>query len=299
MRSQINIWMLVLGCVSAPVFANSKVLKVGRDRINVAVTHDAGRTPWREQDRLCISQNGRPIVCGTVIRTSPKGAILRLEKATTEVAAGDIVTQTEPRRGGSDGTTAAPTAAAASPAKPVAANNLRGVRRRRPATALMGSANGSHEAPARFNISAGLSAGLSYFYPTIDFQVRVSKHFAIGVIPFYLRASADTTSLTAIGGFGTLNYYFDGYFRGFWVQGGGGFVSFSTTDSIDPTNPVTESVGVPAGIFTLGWRGYWDFGLNIGVAGGLQYIGSPTFTSTEVKSAGAQPLFLLDVGLNF
>ncbi len=71
--------------------------------------------------------------------------------------------------------------------------------------------------------------------------------------------------------------------------------SFSGTS----TTGVEESATSIAGLGTVGWRARWDFGLNVGIAGGFQYIADPAISFTTVKSTGFQPLLLLDIGVSF
>lgn len=240
----------------------AEVLRVGRDRQNIAITHSDARR-WVLDDRVCVYHGTSRVICGVVLKVTPKGAIAKLEQPSNDVLAGDEI------RAGST---------------------------RRP-TALLQTAEvgGSEGRPSHFDLTGGLSFSYSFFFPMLNFQIAMGPNFAIGLSPLYFKSTDNTGSLGAFGGYLNLNYYNSEYFRGLWVSLGGGLLMFSADDGIDPT----QSASAPAFMATVGWRGYWDLGLNIGVGAGVQYISKPDFTNITVNSAGIQPLLVVDVGFNF
>lgn len=254
--------LLFLGLVmSSPMFG-AQVLRVGSSQKVIAVSHDEGHE-FKVKDHVCVLQEGKEIACGVVMKSSSKGSIVKLEAKSGDVARGDIVKVSSTGR--------------------------------QPAMTLLDSVGAdSSMVDYTCNFAAGLSAGTSFFYPIIDFQFSLTPQFAMGLKPFFLSSSGETSSVTALGGFVTGNYYGTDLYRGMWIQGGVGYVQFLTR-SIE----IEENAGSIGLLTTFGWRGYWDLGLNIGVGAGVQFIQSPNIATVEVRSANFQPIVVLDIGLNF
>jgi hypothetical protein len=259
----------------------AEVLRVGKDMTNIAVSHDTNRT-WSVNDRVCILQHAREVGCGVVLKTTGKGAIVRLDAPSYDILAGDrVVSKFQ-----------SPAAVAA----PV--QKQRAVQQQAPQGApLMNSVGDNAESEIHnFNFSGGVGVGTSFFYPTISAQIAVAPTIAIGFTGTfftYSNSSLVNTTLMAFGGMATVNYYSQEYFRGLWVQAGGGVTFFSVNGTYG-----SESASSLTGIATVGWRGYWDLGLNIGVGAGFQYTSTPVFNSITVNAAGFQPLLVLDVGFS-
>ena len=267
MGIRLSILMAVLsGSLHAAV-----VLRVGRDMTNIAVTHDESRT-WSPRDRVCILQRAREVGCGVVVKTTSKGAIVKLDAPNNDIIAGDkVISKFQ-----------APVAGTQAPPPQQSAP-------------LMNSVADSGESEIHtFNLSGGVGVGTSFFYPTLSGQVAVSPTLAIGLTGHFFTYTSFPNTLTAFGGFATLNYYSQEYFRGLWIQGGAGMTYF-TVSSIYGTESATSITGIA----TVGWRGYWDLGINIGLGGGFSYTTIPLFTTINVNSAGFQPVLILDVGISF
>lgn len=240
----------------------AQVLRVGSSQKILAISHEDFRQ-FRVRDYVCVTQDGRDVACGTVLKVTPKAAIVKLDSRSQDVARGDRVRL-------------APSG-------------------RKPAMALLDSV-GMDESSGIFhnNLSGGISAGINFFFPTVNYQHTVSSEIALGVLPTFFAVSVNDTSVKALGGYLTGNYYGNEYFRGMWIQGGPGLFYFDTV-----SGEIQESGTAFAFLATAGWRGYWDLGFNIGVAAGFQYIQEPNIGVVEIRSSGFQPLVVLDVGFNF
>lgn len=262
-RAQILTAVLLI-CAGARA---SEVLRVGKDMTNIAVTHDPTRQ-WMPKDRVCILQRAREVVCGVVVRSTAKGAIVRLDTANYDVVAGDKVMgkfQATPEPSKSGGTT------------------------------LLNSVGNNPDSEVHlFNVTGGVNVGTSFFYPVVSFALAVAPNWSLGISGMFLTASSDPVYLTAFGGYATVNYYSQEYFRGLWIQAGAGMTFFSVTDGVQD-----ESTASFTGIITGGWRGYWDLGLNIGVGAGLQYISTPDLLLISPNASGIRPMIVVDVGFNF
>lgn len=250
---------------------SAEVLRVGSSQTLVSISHDLTRK-WKENDAVCIYQDGKELVCGVVLKSSEQLAIVKLNQSSNLVARGDSVRwapASEVRR------KEAPT--------------------RKPAAQLLQSVETDSSSRVYYhNLSGGFSVGSGFYFPMIHFQRMVHPQFAIGVMPSYVSVSTGNGSLSAFGALVTGNYYSQEYFRGLWVQIGGGLDFFSVT-----TGTVEQQATSFVGLATIGWRGYWDLGFNIGVAGGLQYLKDPGFSSITLSGSNVQPLVLLDIGFNF
>lgn len=264
-RAQILIAVLLI-CAGARA---SEVLRVGKDMTNIAVTHDPTRQ-WMPKDRVCILQRAREVVCGVVVKSTAKGAIVRLDTANYDVMAGDkVMGKFQP-----------------TPAEPPSSGG---------GTALLNSVGSSSESDAHlFNVAGGVNVGTSFFYPVLSFAMAVAPNWSIGLSGMFLTASSDPVYLTAFGGYATVNYYSQEYFRGLWIQAGAGMTFFSVSDGV-----TDESAASFTGLVTAGWRGYWDLGLNIGVGAGLQYISTPDLFLISPNAAGVRPMIVVDLGFNF
>ncbi len=247
--------------MAAPALA-SEVLAVSGGRKNIAVAHDP-KSPWVTRDRACVVQNQTDVVCGTVTKTTVKGAIVALDTTFDGVSIGDLVRKI----GGG----------------------------RRPTAETVETFN-SHQTKTTFDLTLGMGVGLSFFYPMLHLQVALSPHFTLGVQPLYYKASGGNTAVSAFGGMLTANYYKDPYYNGLWICGGVGTSSVSVEDL---SLGLSEKANSMLGMLTVGWRGRWASGWNAGIAGGIQYLGDPAFTTIVIKSAGVQPLLTLDFGYNF
>lgn len=266
----------------------AEVLRVGRSQKVIAISQDRVR-PFRKGDRICVISEER--VCGVILKAARRGAIVRLEKAGTFVSRGDLVElqggKTRPsRRATRRSVPRPPEAVAAPPSRAV----------RRPSAKLLDSTQMSDGAknPPSFNLSGGISAGFTYFYPMVHMQFGLSSYLSVGMMPLYYKASVEDSSVQAFGGMITLNYHGNEYFRGFWAQLAAGFQSFTAT-----TLSSEESGSGLSVLATAGWRGYWDLGLNVGVGAGFQFVKDPEFANAEIGITGFRPVVVLDVGVNF
>ncbi len=246
----------------------SEVVKIGLKKDFIAITQKKDPVGWLIEDRVCVVRENVVIECGEVIKLLKKLVLVKLDRPTAEILIGDRVINEEHKKY---------------------------LKSRNPAAKIFDSVS-IVESPKNYkaNISLGMSAGLNFFYPLLHLQGTISNNFALGLEPFYFRSSADYSSVTAFGLIVTLNYYGSEYFRGLWLSFGLGGYRFLTSNL-----HAEEEALVYGATGTLGWRGYWDLGLNVGVALGLQYISNTDFQYTSVKALGFQPIAVLDVGFSF
>lgn len=315
-------WLVAIGLCFAFPATGAEVLRVGTSQQILAVSQDE-RGGWRPGDRVCVFEERQELECGEITRVTGKMVIVKLDSPNDRVARGSRV-RSETKKNASTrlGRNVPPQAQAPSARDPrddieepeellspppdvVNERKNRGESRvesrpdnrgeRRPAAKLLTSYDKVEGVSSPdWNFSGGVSAGFTFFFPMIHFQRLLSPYVALGIMPVYFKSSASAASVGAYGGVLTINYYGNEYFRGFWLQVGGGLYQFSATDGT-----AEESSASAAFLTTVGWRGYWDLGLNVGVGAGLQYVTDPKFALTEVKAVNIQPLIVLDVGISF
>lgn len=271
-------WMpFFLLLTSVPSHA-AEILRIGKDSQSFAVSHDEKRT-WQAQDRACVLQRAQEIACGVITKTTSKGAILRIEAPNYDVVAGDKVIG---KRGPLAALPAAPADENAQPA-------------RKPTAVLMNSVAATEESDVHyFNVTAGAGIGTSFFYPTLSLQAAVTPYLALGISGMFLSSSTAPVTLTAFGGSGVVAFYSQEYFRGLWIQGSAGLTAFTVRGGIQD-----EDATAFTGSLMIGWRGYWDLGLNIGAAVGVSYFADPGFVTISTAAAGLRPAVTIDVGYNF
>lgn len=304
----------------------AEVLRVGSSQQILAVSQD-DRQPWKVGDRLCVYEEREEVECGEVTKVASKLAIVRLDSPSDRVFRGARVKSEASK------VTAASRLGKGAPARsrrdeieepeellsppPDVARAERPERtervgrieprratkaERRPAAKLLTSydkVEGGVGTPG-WNLSGGIHAGLSSFFPMVHLQKSIGSYFALGLMPVFSKTSTTGTEVSALGAVLTFNYYGNEYFRGFWTQVGVGMYKYTADSSATlTTTALSESASSLAVMATAGWRGYWDLGLNVGVGAGLQFIQDANFSTIDIKSDNIQPVIVLDVGVNF
>ena len=68
----------------------AEVLRVGSNLRLIAISQDTLRQ-WKVNDRVCVLQNGKPIDCGTVIKSKENFSLVRLKEGSSLISRGDRV----------------------------------------------------------------------------------------------------------------------------------------------------------------------------------------------------------------
>ena len=146
------------------------------------------------------------------------------------------------------------------------------------------------------DVSAGIAAGFSYYFPYIQIQQQVGSSYSVGLMPLYAKYTNLDSTAEALGGFLSFNYYYSHYpFRGFYFTAAAGLYHFNLA-----ANTLTETTNVPALLGAASWRGRaaWGVPVDIGVSLGAQYA----FTNTQtiaLNFSGFEPYFSAFVGYCF
>lgn len=260
------LWLLFLNLATHGAFG-SEVLRVGASQTIIAISHEKFRK-WVMNDPVCIFLDEREIACGTVVKVTDAAGLVKLGTPSDLIARGQVA-----RLSAKD--TYNP--------------------QRKPSAILMQSVPKDKESSAFYhNLSGGFSVGNGFYFPLLHFQRMISPQIALGIMPSYFSVSTGSGTLSAFATAVTANYYGHDFFRGLWIQSGLG-VSFLSTSAAAGEQQATSFLT----LLTVGWRGYWDLGFNIGVCAGIQYLNDPNFNTVRLSGAGLQPLALIDVGFNF
>jgi hypothetical protein len=310
------LFLLGLGVtLSSPLFA-AKVIKVFSDRPEILLSQDKDR-PWIKGDRVCIYHNDQEVGCGNIVRTLPKRAYCLLtnqkdtlrKKTITDNASStylELVFGAAVARQGDSATLMS--VEDAIPDSETTKEIVEGLTSLRRKPASEGVLVGKDDLlmtldEEKVDKDAGLfyhgnlsdlTVGFNYIYPTIHYQQAVSDHFTLGLMPIYLSTPTGTGTLTGLGGYLTLNYYGLEAFHGLWIQAGGGAYSLNTNVAGASYNYFS-----PAVVGTVGYRWYWESGLNFGFGVGVQYLFSSNPSGASLDFSGLLPSIAMDIGFAF
>lgn len=248
-------------CVATPLAA-STVIAVGKNHKSIALTHDTRGGKWAIDDRVCVIQSRKPVVCGTVRKSSASGALAVLDTTFDNIAPGDEIQ----RQAGT----------------------------RSVAASLIETSTAPGRRSRRFSLTAGVDVGTTFFFPMIHAQLWIIPELAVGLRPSFFTGSAPQGSVTAFGGSATVSYYSRGYYRGLWLQGAGGLFVVSA----DPSMGMRENATAPTTFATVGYRGVWK-GINMGFGTGVFYMSESNIAMLKVRAGGVHPLFVADAGYVF
>ena len=314
--------------VASPLMA-SHVLLFSSDSDEVTISQKTPK-PWRENDKVCIERSQKQIACGTIISSSRKRAVVKvseeertdgLEKKTSQDSSSHayvelVFGKEEIKRG--DNIVAAQVTSSretvsqlGEPAPPKEdattqeiIDGLAGLHRNIASveTSLVGKEDLLTEIDVKENDDrllhheklSNVTAGMNFIFPTFQYQQAVTDSFAPGIMPIYISTPIANGSISGWGGYLTLNQYSLEPFHGTWVQLGLGMVSLTGT-----VNGVAQSFYTPAIEATVGWRWFWESGLNFGFAVGGQYFVAAKPATLNLDYSGFFPSVTFDIGFAF
>jgi len=174
--------------------------------------------------------------------------------------------------------------------------SMKSSRRSPSSTADVSETFNKNQASKTLGLALGITAGTKYFYPNAHIQLVVSRDWTVGLMPMFANYSANSNSVSGYGGYLTVSYYHThSALRGLEFEGGIGYFSIKGV-----AGAIEETGSGLGGKATVGWRGkaLWDLGLDLGVAGGLQYLNIQTAT-LETSFNGLLPMITAYVGYSF
>lgn len=242
----------------------AEVLRVGSNLRLIAISQDTLRQ-WKVNDRVCVLQNGKPIDCGTVIKSKENYSLVRLKEGSSLISRGDKVVFDVATK------------------KPVVLFQAD------PITPL------SLVPPSPFHLlSIGGSIGPGFFYPSLHFQRIIDPQIALGVMPGYLNITASPKTVSSISLLFTGNFYPSEFFKGLWIQGAIGFAFISSRNGT-----VEQQATSLEALATVGYQTKLEIGIVVGIAAGVQYLTDPEFTGITLNGVGVKPIVIFNVGVNF
>lgn len=146
----------------------------------------------------------------------------------------------------------------------------------------------------RFMLGAGANFGLNYINPALYFEVHLEDRLTVGAMPVLFFQRGSNSSVTGIGAFATMSYYFSKTFEGFGAVVGPGVYSLSLV--LDTS---TEDVRLVAAMAQLVYRtrisnSRWYVGGNLGA----QYVISRT-SQISLSFQGLLPMLSVYASCNF
>ncbi len=256
---------LIVVALSIPLFCPAATVKKFDPKTNMLSLGDVKSRELEVEELVCLFEKQELVGCGTVMSLTPATADLLMDKVKKTPVPEMVVIL----RGGT---------------RSLASTNET-------------TENFGQTPSKNLSISAGMTAGLNYFYPDAHIQLALSRNFSVGVMPMFSSYTGNGNAIQGYGGYLTMSYYHThSVFRGLAFEGGVGAYNVKAS-----SGSISESNNALAGKFTVGWRGkaLWDLGLDIGVAGGVQYIGLTNNTQLDVSFRGFLPLLTAYVGYAF
>ncbi|MFM8314549.1 MAG: porin family protein [Deltaproteobacteria bacterium] len=80
--------------IMASTLQASEVVKISKNKMNMAITHDLG-TEWKVGQNICVQGNQDSKICGKVVKVKKAGAICKMNSALNGIVPGDEVTADE------------------------------------------------------------------------------------------------------------------------------------------------------------------------------------------------------------
>lgn len=261
-----TIFLLLLTTMGALPVVASVTLRTHPQKRQVTLSQTKSQR-WQTGDSFCLFKKEKKIACGTIQKANTKTALGNIEKTYSGKLSRGLAAQPEAQ-----------------------------LESRVPAsTNVISETSPLPKASLDYSLTLGMSVGFHHFIPAIHFQKTITPHLAIGMKPSLMNSSSGADSLNAFGTYFTLNYYGKKPYHGLWIQGGGGYYSFTARSSSSEQRDTSVSF-----LAMLGWKDDWVFGMNIGAAVGFEYISTPSKISlVEVRFSRLQVAACLEVGMVF
>lgn len=319
-------WLAVIAvthfCISTSA---SRVVKYSPVREEIVVTQDKNHK-WEVGDQVCVNRSGNEIACGEVAKANKKTAVVKVSKVNEKISRktvrdsksanyvevvfgketvrkGDGVEKASENfgRNKDDGENSGGSGNLSNftflpgDRKPSSAMPEGGLLAGKDDLLLGGEAkatsDGRHVNPGLMN---NVTAGLTYLFPTLQYQRIISDRYALGVMPMYVNTPVGNGNLSGYGGYVTGSYYALEEFRGLFAQIGLGMYSLTGTLGAD-----SGSFSSTAFEATVGWRWFWNNGINFGFGIGAQYLMTKTPENVSWDFSGILPSVALDLGYAF
>ncbi len=251
----------------------NRVLSVTSNEEQVTVTNEATARPWLLNEPVCLFQGNRELACGFIGGLSENQIIVRIEAREFKILPSNVVTL---RREGRN-VSAVPGTAAERTETALAARFRPGV-----------------------DVGFGPVAGFNYVFPFVpSIQFAVDRRLTFGAdFRYSTFCAAGVTRAVCVGFMATLNYYYtESVFKGGYFSAGAGAYSVRLENGAN-----VEKISPVAFQGLAGWRGRpgWSIPLDIGVAGGFQYVAASAATFTIRNNfTGILPVFGMSLGCSF
>lgn len=300
--------LLFIGLLLGAASPASQVTGVHSSHLYVAVSQDKD-APFEQDDRLCITQNAMDIACGDVMEVRQNQAIISLDFQKESFSSKKKNTPSEkiieltfhypvPHKG--DGVRLV----SKNPKRTirqltselVASNRFAGEIISEVREEELEEAIRRLEASKPFKPISVLSLGMTWLFPTMQYQQAMSPRWGAGLSALYLNQNVgETGNLKGPGLFVTYNHYHGGPLNGVWWQIGAGGYHLEAAYQ----GNVGKSYQ-PALSALVGWRCSWKNKVNLGLGGGGQFLpAANNAAQTGISFNGFLPSAAMDVGIIF
>jgi len=161
-----------------------QVLKVGGKAGNLLIVSH-GKTPWDLDQRACVVDGREKVACGKVVKITDRAAIIKVGKMKRDIYEGDTVKRVRKKRRKKKA--AAP--ALLEPEEPPPLDEP-------PAgTKAFAASDPYRTLPKhhKFLLTVGGNIGFDHLIPFLHFQMMVTDHISLGVLPFYPNTTQSQT----------------------------------------------------------------------------------------------------------
>ncbi|NBV50061.1 hypothetical protein EBR78_02440 [bacterium] len=154
--------------------------------------------------------------------------------------------------------------------------------------------NLSGQTPSRSGLAAGMTFGLTYFFPSVHLELALSHAVTLGVTGIYGDAQSNNTRNKTYGGLLGLTYYTAQPALGLHFEVLAGMYNSQVTF----TGSVSEKIDSLVGAALVGWKGYLSEQFHYRVNAGAQYVSNQR-TPQFLDFSNVLPFFRAEVGVSF
>lgn len=148
------------------------------------------------------------------------------------------------------------------------------------------------QAPARSGVSAGMTFGLTYFFPSVHLEYAVSHQVTLGVMGLLGDSQSNNRRSQTYGGLLGVTVYMPQPTLGLHFEFLVG--AYRSTVTIATLEEATSSI-VGAGV--VGWKGYLSEQIHYRVSAGAQYVANQT-NPQLLDFSNLLPFFRAEVGFS-
>ena len=142
--------------------------------------------------------------------------------------------------------------------------------------------------------TGSLGLGVNFIFPRAHYEQVLATHWTLGISAHLVNYPVESGPRLTGPAYGlSVNFYEAGKLSGLWVRIAGEFIELKSSGN------AANRTAAPGVTGNVGWRWYFNSGINFGIAGGLNYIFLSKELRQEWKFNGAIPSILFDISFAF